>query len=291
MSDEPIYGVGQTVVGNYRDDNQDSIRLHLPSGDDQRSTMGPLFGVADGMGGYAHGGIASNIALDTFFNAFYNNSPGKTGQSLRGAAQQANAAVMKISHGMGSVRMGTTLTVMNIVGNQLHFAHIGDSRLYLVRNHKATCLTNDHTQVAEMVRLKLLSPNMLRHHEQRSILNRCVGMQMFVQADVSQITLEVDDTLILCTDGVWSVIEDEEFAKFVHKGAEPEQINTQLIEEALARDSDDNASAITVRVRGFSASAETSAGRAKGSWSLGNLLRKRPFNRDAGLAEANPAML
>lgn len=291
MPDEPIYGVGQTVAGNYRDDNQDSIRLHLPSHDDPRSAAGALFGIADGMGGYAHGGLASAAALETFFDVFYNAASGKPAQNLRSAVQAANAAVMKISHGLGSIRMGTTLTVMNIVGNQLHFAHIGDSRLYLVRGHKSTCLTNDHTQVAEMVRMKLLAPKMLRHHDQRSILNRCVGMQLFIQADVSQLTLEIGDTLILCTDGVWSVIEDEEFAQIVHQSEDPDQINARLIEESLARDSDDNASAITVRVRGFTATAEKNSERAKGNWSLGNLLRKRPFNRDAGLAQANTAML
>jgi PPM family protein phosphatase len=185
MEDTAILGSGLSFVGKYRDDNQDAIRILHPAQDDARHAQGYLFGIADGMGGYSHGGVASVTALTTFFEMFYSGTPGKSPQNLRQAMQHANIAVYQASQRLGAVRMGTTLSVVNILGSQLHIAHVGDSRAYLVRGHQVTCLTNDHTQVGELVRMKLLTPDKLRQHEQRSVLNRCVGMQLFVQADIS----------------------------------------------------------------------------------------------------------
>lgn len=249
MEDTSILGSGLSFVGKYRDDNQDAIRISQPVLDDASYRYGYLFGIADGMGGYSHGGVASVTALTTFFEMFYSGTAGKSHQNLRQAMQHANMAVFQASQRLGSVRMGTTLSVVNILGNQLHIAHIGDSRVYLVRGRQVTCLTNDHTQVGELVRMKLLTPDKLRTHEQRSVLNRCVGMQLFVQVDISQAVLQSDDYIILCTDGVWAVIEDQEFLEIVHAVRDPALISERLIAEAMERDSDDNASAITIHIR------------------------------------------
>ncbi|MBE2269268.1 MAG: serine/threonine-protein phosphatase [Anaerolinea sp.] len=267
-------GAGLSVVGNYREENQDAFRLpsHVP--ESALIDHGYLWGIADGMGGYAHGGIASNLALDVFFDAFYAASSGKAA-AFKSAVQQANVAVQREAARLGMVRMGTTLTAVHLLGGRLSVTHIGDSRVYLVRGGQAVCLTQDHTQVGDLVRMKLLPPEKVRTHERRSHLNRAIGIQLFVQADITEHSIQPDDYLVLCTDGVWSVIEDDEFAQFVHAESEPERINERLIAEALARDSDDNASAITIHIREIpheSASAPTGKG-----WSLGKLFNKRRF--------------
>jgi PPM family protein phosphatase len=105
-----------------------------------------------------------------------------------------------------------------------------------------------------MVNMKVLSPDKVRHHDQRSILNKCLGIQLFVQPDITRHTLKAGDTLILCSDGVWSVIEDAEFAALTQGTQHPEALNHALIETAMERDSDDNVSAIVVQIHQVSPS-------------------------------------
>ncbi len=271
--DTAIDGAGLSFVGNYREDNQDAIRLHTDLSETASSRLGYLWGIADGMGGCDHGGIASTLALDTLFSAYYAETSGKPQAALKSAIQQANVAVQREAARLGSVRMGTTLSSVAIIGNQLHIAHIGDSRVYLVRDGQSTCLTADHTQVGDMVRMKLLSPDKIRTHDRRSVLNRAIGIQLIVQPDITQHTLQPEDYLVLCTDGVWSVIQDAEFGQIVHEEHHPSSINERLIAEAMKRDSDDNASVITIHLRAIPEQTQTaSPGKF---WSLGKLFNRR----------------
>jgi protein phosphatase len=264
-----VASYGQSHVGVVREENQDSIRIEEPQETETSGQRGALYAVADGMGGYSHGGVASSLALENFFSAFYSSSPGRPSQSLKAAVQNANLAVYQAAQRMGMVRMGTTLSAVNCVGAQMHIAHIGDSRIYLVRGGKATCLTQDHTTVGELVRMRLLSPGKVRTHEQRSILNKCLGMQLFVQPDITSLPMETGDYLILCSDGVWAVIEDDEFARFALDIRMPQRISEALIETAMGRDSDDNISAITIHVQ----QAAPTAAAARRGFGLGGLLR------------------
>jgi protein phosphatase len=234
---------GQSHIGNLREENQDAIRCY-----DSESVQGALHAVADGIGGYSHGGIASALVLETFFDTFFSGHPTKPAQNMRRAAETANVAVYQKALHLGGVRMGTTLSAVNIVGDQLHIAHIGDSRVYLIRNRKAICLTRDHTTVGDMVQMRVLTPDKVRSHEARSVLTKCLGIQLFAQPDITRHTLHKGDVLILCTDGVWSVIEDDEFAELAHEINHPHELNDALINLALERESDDNASAISIKV-------------------------------------------
>ncbi|MGA9406608.1 MAG: protein phosphatase 2C domain-containing protein, partial [Bacteroidota bacterium] len=181
-----IKSYSYTHVGKVREDNQDAVRLCNPI-DELTLADGHLYGIADGMGGYAHGGVASTLALETFFETFYAANGVSPSQKLRVGIQNANLSVYQAAQRLKAGRMGTTLTAVNIVGRKLHIAHIGDSRAYLIRNHKSTCLTNDHTQVGELVRMKVLSPEKVRTHSQRSKLEKCLGMELFVQPDIFQV--------------------------------------------------------------------------------------------------------
>jgi serine/threonine protein phosphatase PrpC len=250
MSSDPLPQIevyGLSDVGKVREDNQDAIRCCQPD-DPAISFHGHTVALADGMGGYEHGGLASATALEVFFDALYSSNSSQPMSKLKQAVQNANLGVFQKAQRLGAVRMGTTLTAANLVGDKLFVAHVGDSRLYLVRDGKATCLTNDHTTVGELVRMRVLSPDKVRTHNQRSILNKCLGIDMFVQPDVAQFPLQEGDVLILCSDGVWAVVQDDEFADFAAQTPDMESLSRSLIDLAMERDSDDNASVVAVRV-------------------------------------------
>src|SRR5262245_55552453 len=123
MQSSDIAAYGHTHGGNVRPENQDAIRLFQP---DDELGHGSLYGVADGMGGYEHGGVASILALETFFDSFYGGHTSKPLQNMRQSMENANLAVFQAAQRLGA-RMGTTLTVVNVVGQQLVIAHVGDS--------------------------------------------------------------------------------------------------------------------------------------------------------------------
>jgi protein phosphatase len=245
MSESIIHIHGESHTGNVRYDNQDSIRIYDPADTEALQSHGALYGVADGMGGYEHGGLASALALETFGQTFYSSPAGKALPNMRRGIQDANLAVYQKAQKLGA-RMGTTLSIINLIGQQLHIAHIGDSRIYLVRNRKAACLTNDHTVVGELVRMRVISPDKVRTHERRSILQKALGVDLFVQPDLTSHELHDEDYVILCTDGVWAYVEDEEFGQIVQQAQDPETISRMLIECALERESDDNVSALVI---------------------------------------------
>ena len=245
-------------VGKVREDNQDAVWLCNP--DDQHTeTFGPLYAIADGMGGYAHGGVASSLALSTFCETFYEAGNASVPQKLKIGMQNANLSVYQAAQRISAGRMGTTLTAANLVDNTLHIAHIGDSRAYLIRNNKSQCLTNDHTRVGELVRMRLLSADKIRTHNQRSVLNKCLGMNLFIQPDIFNVQVQTGDALVFCTDGIWSVIEDEEFGEIAVTTHDPALLGKRILELALERDTDDNVSLITVFFHQLDHQKESSA--------------------------------
>ena len=234
-----------THVGKVRRENEDSLRLCNPE-DEYTLTNGHLYGIADGMGGYALGSQASSLALETFFDTFYDSNGATPLQKFKAGIQNANLSVYQTAQKLGVGRMGTTLTAVNVVGKYLYVGHVGDSRAYLIRNKKAKCLTNDHSRVGELVRMKVLAPEKIRTHSQRSILNKCLGFNLFIQPDLFKVPVQDNDIIILCTDGVWSVIEDDEFATIVNSTKSRENLGREIVEFALDRDHDDNLSVVVV---------------------------------------------
>jgi PPM family protein phosphatase len=239
---------GQCYIGPLRIDNQDSYRISEPADDVTRAGFGCLYAVADGMGGYSYGDIASLQAVNAFFETYYAGRRGAFSRNLSSAMQAANLAVYQISQGLGGGRMGTTLSAACVVGNQLVLAHIGDSRIYLVRDGQATCLTRDHTHVGDLVAMRILSPDKVRQHERRSELNRALGTTLFIKPDIKCVALQPGDAFILCSDGVWSIIEDDELAALASDIDDPKSLCQVIVDLAIRRDSDDNLSTVAVRI-------------------------------------------
>ena len=260
---------GLSHTGSVREDNQDAIRL---SGETLTADR-RLFAIADGMGGYSHGGIASQVALETFFETFYGDTASVVPRRLRRSVDAANLGVYQMAQRLGAVRMGTTLTALTVVGQQLHVAHIGDSRAYLIRDNRAQCLTNDHTHVGDMMRMKVIPPDKVRTHAQRSILTKSLGLSLFVQPDITQAALRDDDRLVLCSDGVWSVVEDQEFALLAASAADMTGFSQALINLALDRQSDDNLSVVAIHLHRLGLVEATADQRR--SWNLFTPLRRR----------------
>jgi PPM family protein phosphatase len=227
--------------------NQDAISICDPSCH-PTATRGYLYALADGMGGYEHGAVASTLALDLLFRAFYSTA-GKAGDALRRGVIGANMGVYQEAQRL-TTRMGTTLTAVSITHDRLWLAHVGDSRAYLVRRNQVTCLTNDHTAVADLVRMRIISPDKLRTHAQRSVLNRCLGLNLFVQPDISQVKTQPGDTIILCSDGVWSAVQDDEFAQIASREPEPGALGQRLIDLAVDRENEDDLSVIAISLTG-----------------------------------------
>jgi PPM family protein phosphatase len=242
---------GTSVVGPVREDNQDSILLPeaLPP-----SPHGLLFAVADGMGGYAHGQMASSMALEKLTEEF-SNGHAKPEKALARGVESANLSVYQAAQRLGAGRMGTTLTATSITGSTLHIVHVGDSRAYLVRGKQISLLTSDHTMVGDMVRMRIIPPEKIRTHAQRSILTRGVGLSLFVQPDISHIQLQMGDRLILCSDGLWSAIQDEELGALAHSAASASELSQNLIDLAIDHETDDNVSVISIFIHALSVPA------------------------------------
>ena len=244
-----IESSGLSDIGPVREDNQDSI--HLPDGR-YPPELGLLFVVADGMGGYTHGAVASSLAIQKLTEVLYNGNGKPNPKTLRRGVEYANLSVYKTAERLGAGRMGTTLTAAHIIEDTLHLVHIGDSRAYLIRDRQATCLTADHTTVGDMVRTRLITPDKVRTHTQRSILTKAVGIGLFVKPDISKHKLQKEDCLIICSDGFWSVIQDEEFAQTVTESVGIHQVSQNLVKLALERETDDNVSVVAIRIQELS---------------------------------------
>jgi PPM family protein phosphatase len=255
---------GVSVSGPVRENNQDAILcLNCPV----PSLGGSLHAVADGMGGYAGGEVASSLALKSLSTRMTGISTASPQVTLRKGIEAANFDVYRMAQTEGFSRMGTTLTAAYILGEMLYLVHIGDSRAYLVRNGQANCLTSDHSVVADMVRAKLISPDKIRTHAQRSILTRAVGLELFIRPEIIRFKLLPEDRIILCSDGVWSVVQDDEFASQVSPLVDSQTLSQRLVDLALERRTDDNCSVVSVQIHGFQSTPDADPPVSLDRWS------------------------
>lgn len=193
-------------VGTNRPDNEDSCGFFI-EGPDQL-----IFAVADGMGGYEGGEVASSMAIEISLRA-WQESPREWGAAKRlsRAVQQANIEIHNRALAVPELRMmGTTLTAVVVDHGSLAAAHVGDCRLYLIRHQRITQLSKDHTVTGERVRMGLLSDDAARFHPERSMLTRNVGHELIVSVDRISMPLIRGDRLLLCSDGLYNVLRDPE---------------------------------------------------------------------------------
>jgi len=231
--------------GTGRDHNEDFCGVLIES-----STRG-LAAVADGVSGSEGGETASRMAVEVTLRA-WRELPADLAAPKRvmRAVQQANIEVHELSLFVPELRgMASTLTVVALDGGEMVAAHVGDSRLYLVREGAAIQLTKDHTVAAERQRLGLLSERQARTHAGKSILTRSLGRELICSIDRIFLPLSQDDVLILCIDGLHGVLGDREIEALVRQ-ADAKAVCQALIDAANARGTPDNLTAAVVRMTG-----------------------------------------
>ena len=204
-----------THPGRVRAVNEDAVGFLVPDRPDVLRKRGAIFAVADGVGGHAAGEVASAIAIRDVISGYGSpTAPHTVEAALTGAVQSANARVHAVADGVGSDTAGmqTTLSVLVLCSRQSYIAHAGDSRVYRLRDHTLTQLTADHSEAAELVRLRLISPEAAVTHPRRSVLTRTLGATPRLRPDFSRASLEDGDRFLLCTDGLWGEVLDDELA-------------------------------------------------------------------------------
>ncbi len=231
-----------TETGLVRKQNEDNFCICPDIG---------LFAIADGMGGHQAGEIASRLAtqkLADFIRTYLEFCSDQETLLTKGM-QEINHQIYLISQQNKRYQgMGTTLTAALIQNNHLYLAHIGDSRLYLLRQEQIKQLTEDHTVVQNLVTSGTITADQARTHPKRHILTRALGIDSNVKAEISKINLKAQDKILLCTDGLTNYVTPEEIHHLVNNAAEVKQAVHNLTEMALERGGADNITVILVAV-------------------------------------------
>jgi len=234
-------------IGCQRENNEDQYAYWEPPADEEFARKGRLAIVADGMGGHEGGQEASRIAVEAIQQIFAETPDGDAGSLLLTGFQTAHERILQYAAGHPDLHgMGTTATAIALRGNQLYYAHVGDSRLYLVRGANISRLTHDHSYVGRLAENGVISAAEAETHPQRHILTAALGAgaELLPETPPRPITLQKGDVLVLCTDGLWSLLGENEILNVVAASGPPEACRA-LIKMTKDRGGPDN---ITVQV-------------------------------------------
>lgn len=243
-----VYSLSDT--GRVRQLNEDSVRVERPSDAAIASKWGDLYVVADGMGGHESGEVASKIAIETIGRAYYSANRMLTDEALAYAIKEANAEIFRRAQEEDRHGMGTTVVAAARIGNKIHLAHVGDSRIYLIRDGKIKALTQDHSMVAEQVAAGLLTPEEAERHPYRNVISRAVGTTPQVEVEISAsspLELREGDVILLCSDGLTEHVKAPQIRQIVGNRA-AESAAHALIQAANNGGGSDNISVIILRV-------------------------------------------
>ena len=239
-----------TDIGCQREENEDSFAYWEPESDDQFRRLGRLAVVADGMGGYEGGQQASSIAVKTVCEVYESAEDGNPQAALLHGLHTAHARIQEYSRQHpGFFGMGTTCTAVSLKEDQLYFAHVGDSRLYLIRENTISRLTHDHSYVSRLVESGVIRAEEAEHHPQRNILTAAlgVGSELTTDSPAAPLNLQAGDVLLLCTDGLWGLVSDQELHDAIVSKT-PAEACVQLVKLARQRGGPDNITLQVLRI-------------------------------------------
>ena len=237
-------------IGQVRMKNEDSVGRHQPGDEKQLAERGTIFVVADGMGGHRGGEIASALAVETVVSLYYTEEGSDPTAILGECFVEANKRIFQKATGDADLfGMGTTCTTMVVRGAEAFFAHVGDSRAYVLRNGDLFQLTEDHSLVGEMVRSGILSTEDAQHHPKRNVITRSLGTHQDLAPDFpsTPYTIADGDVFLLCSDGLTSMVPDEEI-KHIVGAHEPAEACQALVDLANANGGKDNISVQIVKI-------------------------------------------
>ena len=235
----------KTDIGKVRDMNQDSFYISSPEDNIQ------IFIVADGMGGYKGGEIASKLAVETSKNYIINNfnSIEHDRESImnliKSAIEYANLSIYEKSKEIPELEnMGTTIDICLVIPNKVYIGHVGDSRVYRKRKDFFRKLTTDHSYVQQLVSDGTITKEEAYHHPKKNMLIKALGCSSLVEPDVMVKGFLKDDILLMCSDGLTNMLKDEEIVKIINEN--PQEACNKLVEKANENGGLDNITAVII---------------------------------------------
>ena len=233
-----------TDIGSVRKVNQDYVFCY----DNPVGQLSNLFLVADGMGGHQAGDYASRLCVETVANAVKNSRLRSPISILEAAIQEGNMAVFRDAEKEETLYgMGTTMVAATVIGREVYIANIGDSRAYLIRDgiHQ---ITEDHSLVEEMIRRGDLERKDAKSHPNKNVITRAIGTSAIVQADFFELEVKEEDVLLLCTDGLTNMLDDEEILSIIKEKTNLEAAGNELVRAANANGGKDNIGIVLIQI-------------------------------------------
>lgn len=225
-----------TDIGRKREINQD----YVFATDETIGNLPNLLVVADGMGGHRAGDFASRFTVEVLAEEVQSSKETHPEQILGNAIQTANERLMEEAAKDSRLEgMGTTLVAATILDHVLYFANVGDSRLYLI-NKEIRQLSKDHSMVEEMVRLGGLTEEEAKHHPDKNIITRAMGVKDKVEPDFFEYRLKGGDTILMCSDGLTNMVDDDEIFQIVKSARDIVEAVETLIQRANENGGSDN---------------------------------------------------
>ena len=239
--------VGRTDIGLVRKVNEDSFLCEmLEDGDGSY-----LYIVADGMGGHNAGEVASSMAVQEVASHIRENigllklGDKEIRDLIRNAIVYANEKIYKTSIIRSNcLGMGTTLSMVLVRDNRIYIGHVGDSRIYLIRENIISRLTEDHSLVAELVKAGTIKPEEANNHPQKNVITRALGTEYTIEPDVSQCDIQNDDFILICTDGLSNAVYEKDMAYVLSNTSDLNEACELLIDKAKEKGGFDNITAV-----------------------------------------------
>lgn len=262
-------------VGLKRQKNEDSCLMCAPEDSALAEERGLFFAVADGMGGASAGEFASRMSLRAMHHAYYTGPRSPIPEALEVALEEANQQVFaEAESNPDYAGMGTTVSAVLIEGPWAYIAQVGDSRVYLLREHgRIHQLTEDHSLVAEQVRNGVISEQEAENSSFKNLITRAVGIKGDVEVDLFAVRLRQGDTLLICSDGLCNMVTDREIASCL-ANCDLEAGTRKAVEMALENGGNDNITAVTIRVTDAPPRAALQAGAREVALPAGGLIRR-----------------
>ena len=250
----------RTDLGNIRTNNEDAGLFFRIADANITHQKGSILMVADGMGGHQAGEVASKMATEIISKEYFNtNGNGNIEKTLSKVFTLANKNILAAASTDGSKKgMGTTCTALIVAGNQVYYAHVGDSRAYVIKNKNIARITTDHTYVQELIKTGSITAAEAEKHPQRNILTNAMGTKPQIHVDTGKcdFSFEENDRLMICSDGLYEYLDDAEIAGIVNNSPLQEAAE-QLIEEAKKRGGHDNITVVLAEKTGAAPSKPT----------------------------------
>ena len=240
----------RTDIGRRREHNEDCLGIyHHPEFVDEMGTRGTLLIVADGMGGYAAGEVASRTAVEAILNAYYGDLSDNVPDGLTRAVRYANAAVLEeANRDADRAGMGTTLALAVVWAGQLAVTNVGDSRVYLIRDGRIAQISHDHSWIAELLAVGKITPEEARRHPMRNVVTRSLGGRSELDIEVyPALKLRRGDIVLVCSDGLWGMVSAEQMLQIVESHSAQAAADA-LVAAANESGGHDNITAIVCRV-------------------------------------------